>query len=401
MATDLRRPTAALAQVEHALGVTRAFADIRGAEWARVRGWSEWDGYQRNGAGLYVPAAMKLSRYPTAIDLFAGCGGMSLGFHQAGFHVVAALEWDVHAAMTYLVNLGDPTTRIYADPERKTRLLKANDAERKRAGRPRTVVVDGKRTRWMGALDENGREPGYLEHPSFVDHGDFLTWPGAGSGWIASARLKRAGDLANPPDYGSDYVRELNTVDDGECLEPCQALFLADARQLNGHEILSVLGVEPGAIDLVGGGPPCQGFSTAGKRNVYDPRNSLVFDFVRIVCDLQPKAWVMENVPNMGQMVTPDGELVIDAICRMAEQGGMGAADNLRQMLEATAGVGVAQRGVRRAGEERPDGETRAERRRRLREERKAAKRETKATVAVGADDTLYLQDELFAEAVR
>jgi hypothetical protein len=45
--------------------------------------------------------------------------------------------------------------------------------------------------------------------------------------------------------------------------------------------------------------------------------------------------------------------------------------------------------------------ETRAERRRRLRDERKAAKREAKTTVAVGADGATYLQDELFAESLR
>lgn len=381
---------AALAQVEHALGVTRAFADIRGAEFARVRSWSEWDGYQRNGTGLYVPAAVKLSRYPTAIDLFAGCGGFSAGFHAAGIHVVAALELDRWAAMSYLANFGDPTTRIYApDPKVRASFIAGIASERRRDGKPRTVVVDGKRTRWMGALDEDGREPGRLRYPEPIDHGDYLTWPSAGQAWLRSARLQREGALPNPPDYGK------------ECLEPCQALFLADARNLNGHDILAALGAQPGEIDMVCGGPPCQGFSTAGKRNVYDPRNSLVFDFVRILCDIKPKTWVMENVPNMASMVTPDGELVVDAICRMADEGGMGVADNLRQMLETTAGIGVAQRGVRRKGEGRPDGETRAERRRRLRDERKAAKREAKATVAVGADETLYLQDELFAEAGR
>jgi len=393
-----------VAQVEHALGVTRAFADIRGAEFARVRSWSEWDGYQRNGTGLYVPAAVKLSRYPTGIDLFAGCGGMSLGLHQAGIHVVGALEWDVHAAMTYLCNLGDPTTRIYADPDRKAAFIKANDSERKRAGRVRNPKYKSGRGGWSdvatGETLTQERHP--LEHAPLVDHGEYLTWPSAGQGWIRSARLQREGVLPNPRDYGSEYVRELNTVDDKECLEPCRALFLADARHLSGHDILSVLGAEPGKIDMVCGGPPCQGFSTAGRRNVYDPRNSLVFDFVRIVCDIQPRAWMMENVPNMAAMVTPDGELVVDAICRMAEAGGMGIADNLRQMLEATAGVGVAQRGVRRGGEVRDaDGETRAERRRRLRDERKAAKRETKAAVATGDDGTTYMQDELFAEAVR
>jgi DNA (cytosine-5)-methyltransferase 1 len=52
-------------------------------------------------------------------------------------------------------------------------------------------------------------------------------------------------------------------------------------------------------IALVFGGPPCQGFSTMGKRDSGDPRNSLVGEFVRIVKEIRPKAFVMENVPGM------------------------------------------------------------------------------------------------------
>jgi DNA (cytosine-5)-methyltransferase 1 len=50
-------------------------------------------------------------------------------------------------------------------------------------------------------------------------------------------------------------------------------------------------------VDLVAGGPPCQSFSTAGRRgSVNDPRGSLFMDFVRIVEDIQPKYFIMENV---------------------------------------------------------------------------------------------------------
>ena len=40
-----------------------------------------------------------------AVDLFAGCGGFSLGLIQAGIEVVAAVEWDFAAALTYMTNL--------------------------------------------------------------------------------------------------------------------------------------------------------------------------------------------------------------------------------------------------------------------------------------------------------
>ncbi|MBK1990289.1 DNA cytosine methyltransferase [Sphaerospermopsis aphanizomenoides BCCUSP55] len=53
----------------------------------------------------------------------------------------------------------------------------------------------------------------------------------------------------------------------------------------------------PGEVDLVTGGPPCQPFSTAGKRgSVIDPRGSLFMDFIRIVKEVQPRFFLMENV---------------------------------------------------------------------------------------------------------
>ena len=48
--------------------------------------------------------------------------------------------------------------------------------------------------------------------------------------------------------------------------------------------------------DVIVGGPPCQGFSTIGKRIVKDPRNELVFEFIRFVDTIKPKAFLMENV---------------------------------------------------------------------------------------------------------
>ena len=52
-------------------------------------------------------------------------------------------------------------------------------------------------------------------------------------------------------------------------------------------------------VDVIIGGPPCQGFSLAGKRLVTDERNELYKSFVRFVKVLQPKAFVMENVPGL------------------------------------------------------------------------------------------------------
>ena len=53
---------------------------------------------------------------------------------------------------------------------------------------------------------------------------------------------------------------------------------------------------ERGSADVVIGGPPCQGFSVAGKMDPNDPRSRHVFDFLAMVKRIQPRAFVMENV---------------------------------------------------------------------------------------------------------
>lgn len=52
-------------------------------------------------------------------------------------------------------------------------------------------------------------------------------------------------------------------------------------------------------VDVIVGGPPCQGFSQIGKRQLDDPRNALVFEYLRIVREIRPKYFVFENVKGM------------------------------------------------------------------------------------------------------
>lgn len=117
--------------------------------------------------------------------------------------------------------------------------------------------------------------------------------------------------------------------------------WFGDIRKVTGQEILDALGMKPGEIDCVVGGPPCQGFSYAGRRNVMDPRNSLVFEFARLVLEIQPKAMIMENVPGILTMVTPEGLPVMDVLCRILEDGGFGTAEAIKRSLLATAGAGA------------------------------------------------------------
>ena len=71
----------------------------------------------------------------------------------------------------------------------------------------------------------------------------------------------------------------------------------ADLSTLNPKDI--ELNLNNKTVDLIIGGPPCQGFSVAGKRIINDERNKLYKNFVRFVDYFKPKAFVMENVPNI------------------------------------------------------------------------------------------------------
>lgn len=66
-------------------------------------------------------------------------------------------------------------------------------------------------------------------------------------------------------------------------------------------------------ISVIIGGPPCQGFSVAGKRIIDDDRNKLYKSFVRFVEHFKPKAFVMENVPNI---LSIGGGAIKDAIVK-------------------------------------------------------------------------------------
>ena len=126
---------------------------------------------------------------PTAIDLFSGCGGLTLGLKQAGFKVVGAVEIDSLAVETYRHN-----------------------------------------------------------HPEVF-------------------------------------------------------LWSQDIRRITGPQILKALNLKRGQLDLLAGCPPCQGFSSMrrlnGKRRIRDEQNDLVFEYLRLVRSLRPKALMMENVPGL------------------------------------------------------------------------------------------------------
>lgn len=75
-----------------------------------------------------------------------------------------------------------------------------------------------------------------------------------------------------------------------------------DIRSLKGSQLLSAAGVRRGELSVLAGGVPCQGFSSNGLRDVYDPRNSLWKEAVRLADETAPRAVVIENVPGMATL---------------------------------------------------------------------------------------------------
>jgi len=202
--------------------------------------WKGAEVWERTASGLVVPAPTILApaqvreepedRPVRAVDLFCGCGGFSLGMQQAGIDVIAALEWNPWAIMTYLSNLGSVRgcAMAYVTDEDKARLAKILTKEKESET----------------------------------------------SGWIGAH---------NPDRDGSG----------------CRAMVMGDATQVTGElifEALAAIGCRT-KIDVVFGGPPCQGMSKSGKQDPADPRNNLVLEFVRLADELGADVFMMENVP--------------------------------------------------------------------------------------------------------
>ncbi|WP_433225503.1 DNA cytosine methyltransferase [Actinomadura formosensis] len=277
------------------------------------------DGWTARPSGLLVrdEAAPHPQPKPVAIDCFAGAGGFSLGFKQAGWHVAAAVEWDLTAAATYLCNLGGPDTIVHVnEPDR----IKNWDA----------LQGDDQR-RWVRA----GASAGFGR---------------AGSGWIATSDHRKCRALDTHADLTTGYCVSCHWTPDrcgcAVCVdaEPCEHFWVADVQCLTGGEILDALDMRPGEVGAVIGGPPCQGFSMAGRRDVMDPRNSLVFDFARLILEIRPQTMVMENVVGIQNMVTPEGVPVVDMFCRILADGDYAPYEALKRSMEGMPGARAAVR---------------------------------------------------------
>jgi DNA (cytosine-5)-methyltransferase 1 len=100
---------------------------------------------------------------------------------------------------------------------------------------------------------------------------------------------------------------------------PDVPVYHGDIAKLSVEECLRLADIRPGELDVLDGSPPCQGFSTAGKRKMDDGRNQLFREYVRLLRGLQPKVLVMENVSGMvkGKM-----KLIFAEILRELKESG-------------------------------------------------------------------------------
>jgi DNA (cytosine-5)-methyltransferase 1 len=120
----------------------------------------------------------------------------------------------------------------------------------------------------------------------------YALFAGAGGFHLGIEEEKFKVLVATDIDKGAAETHEINW--------PNTPFLHNDIREITSAEMLEAAsGIKP---DLIIGGPPCQGFSTLGAKISADPRNQLFDDYARFVSDLQPKAFLFENVKSMSTL---------------------------------------------------------------------------------------------------
>ncbi|MCD8296597.1 MAG: DNA cytosine methyltransferase [Prevotella sp.] len=114
----------------------------------------------------------------------------------------------------------------------------------------------------------------------------------------------------------------------------------ADLLNLSPYEVEKTISTN--IIDVIIGGPPCQGFSVAGKRVVEDERNKLYKSFVNMVRHFKPQGFVMENVPNIlsigngiikESILSDFSNLGYNVVCRVMLASDYGVPQNRRRAV--------------------------------------------------------------------
>lgn len=114
-----------------------------------------------------------------------------------------------------------------------------------------------------------------------------------------------------------------------------------DVAELSSAAILSTIRLRRGEVDVLAGGPPCQAFSVFGKRKgVKDPRGLLAFEYLRLLREIRPKAFVFENVFGL---LTINGGQIFKDLCQKLEHPCRGVHYTLSVFRLNSADYGVPQ----------------------------------------------------------
>jgi DNA (cytosine-5)-methyltransferase 1 len=122
---------------------------------------------------------------------------------------------------------------------------------------------------------------------------------------------------------------------------PMCSILCEDVAELRGSEIRKKSAIGRREIDVVISGSPCQGFSMMGKRDVDDPRNSLIFHFQRLVLELKPKFFVMENVPGIA---SGEHKELLNILIRSFMEAGYKVEENYQVLNALNYGVPQARK---------------------------------------------------------
>jgi DNA (cytosine-5)-methyltransferase 1 len=182
------------------------------------------------------------------IELFAGCGGMSLGFHSEDFELFFANELSPMAGETFAFNILNEDLRSIA----------AHKAI------PEKVLWLSSKFSKENIINRLNEEP-----------------------------------LKYKPEENSDLHFEVDLKN---------KLIIGNIIELN-HFLTNHKHLIPKEIDVISGGPPCQSFSMSGLRKKDDPKNQLPFAFAEFVSLVKPKFVVLENVTGiLRPFANEDGE---------------------------------------------------------------------------------------------
>ena len=120
---------------------------------------------------------------------------------------------------------------------------------------------------------------------------DAFSGPGGMSLGLQQAGLRMAFAFDNNDRAVSTYCANLG--------EHC---VVGDARELTGEQIIQAAEIQAGDLALLAGGPPCQGFSKQ-KRGAHlgDDRNDLILEYLRLISEVRPRFFILENVKIFGQ----------------------------------------------------------------------------------------------------